>query len=131
MAVQKVASGTLLVNDETVGWSPNTLEFDEGLGEQSVEAAIVGSGLAEQIIIEDLESNFGMVNFSIPVTVENIALARKWKKNPGRNLIQILSQTSTGSLTKTFQQATLTNAYTVPISTDGKIDLEFKTNQAI
>lgn len=130
MGVQ-VSDAAVQVNNNTVAIIPNTLEYDEGLGEQEVRAASAGGGQIEQIYSNNIETNFSMVKFSIPSTVENIALAREWKTNRNQNLVQLSGRTPEGNVTRTFSQASLPNNYTVPLTSDGNIELEFKSNPAI
>lgn len=130
MAVQ-LANALVTVNNDPVAIIPNSLVFTEGLGEQSIRAASAGGGQVEQIYSDNIESNFSMVNFDIPATVENIARARAWKTNRNQNVVQIMGSTPEGNVTRTFTQAALLNDYEVALGTDTNVSIEFKSNPAI
>ena len=127
----QVTDAAAIVNSEAVAIVPNSLEFDEGLGEQVVRAMSTGEGKTEQVWANNLETNIGMVKFSIPSTIENIALAKTWKTNKNRNVVQIAGSTDDGDLARTFTQAALTANYKVPIGTEADIEIEFMANAPI
>ncbi len=130
MAIQ-ITDVTFTVNNENISTVPNTMEFDEGLGEQAVRAMSTGEGSVELVYANNLESNIGMVKVSIPSTVENIRLAKSWKVNRNRNVVVIAGSTDDGDLTRTFIQAALTSNYKVPIGTEADIEIEFMAAQPI
>ena len=68
MAIQ-LTNAAVIINNEAVGVIPNSVEFDEGRGEQVVRAVVVDDGKLEQVYAENLETNLGAVKFSIPSTV--------------------------------------------------------------
>ena len=130
MGVQ-VADAAVQVNNNTVAIIPNTLAYTEGKGEQTIRAASAGGGQVEQIYANNVESNFSMVKFELPATVENIELAREWKSNANANLVQLAGSTPEGRVTRTFSQAALLSDYEVPLGSDTNISIEFKSNPAI
>ena len=130
MGIQ-VANPTVTVNNNVVAIIPNTCAFTEGKGEQNVRAASGGGGQVEQIYSENIETNFSMVKFELPPTVENIALAREWKSNTNQNLVQVASSNSEGRVTRTFTQASFLPDYEVPLGSDTNIAIEFRANPAI
>ena len=127
----RVTDAAVIVNDEQVAIVPNTLEYDDGFGEQSVEAASTGGGKVEPVFSNDLTTNVGMCKFDMPATVENIALVRQWKTSKNRNLVQIAGETDDGSVTRSFSQAALINRVVIPLSSEGNISLEFASQPAI
>lgn len=127
----QLTDAAVIVNNEVVGVIPNSVEFDEGRGEQKIRAVSVGDGKTEQVHASDLETNLGGVKFSLPTTIENIALALGWKTNKNRNVVQLAGQTDDGDFTRTFTQAALTANYKVPIGTEADIEIEFMTNTPI
>ncbi len=126
MAVQ-VTDATILVNNQAVAVIPNTVVFDEGLGEQSMRAASLGGGRVTMVYSHDVASNVGMVKFSIPATVNNINLAKAWKVNRDQNVVQVLGSTPEGTVTRTFTQAALLSKYEVPLGTDKDIEIVFNS----
>ena len=91
----------------------------------------IGEGQTEQVYARNVETNVGMVKFSIPVTPENVALAREWKVNQNQNLVQIAGRTADGSVERSFSGAAFVGDYTVPIGSETEIEIEFKSNTAI
>lgn len=119
------------VNNETVAIVPNSLEYTEGRGEQKIRPMSTGGGAVEQVFANDLETNMGMVKFSIPGTIENIALALSWKTNKNANVVGLSGSNADGDFTRTFTQAALTGDYNIPIGTEADIEIEFHSNQPI
>ena len=130
MATQ-LADALVTVNNVPVAIMPNSLVYTEGLGEQVIRAASAGGGQVEQIYSNNIESNFSMINFAIPATVDNIAAARQWKSNQNQNVVEISGQTPEGSVTRTFTQAAILNDYEVALGSETDIPVEFKANPAV
>jgi len=128
---EQLANAAVTVNNNVVSIIPNSLGFTEGLGEQSVRAASAGGGEVEQVFSQNIESNFSMVKFDLPATVEYIDLVRSWKVNKNQNLVQIAGRTIDGTLTRSFAQAALINDYEVLLGSDTNISVEFRANKAV
>jgi len=128
MAVQ-ISDAGVVVNNVGVNIVPNSLSFDEGFGEQSVLVQSAGNGKLSTVYSNDVETSVGMVKFSMRSTVDNIALARKWKSNGNRNAVAVIAQTADGSLTRNFSGMALVSNYEVQLSADGVLDLEFRGNR--
>ena len=129
MALQ-ITDATVIVNNETVGVIPNSVMYTEGLGEQKQRAVSIGGGKTEQVFSNDLETNFSLISFDLPSTVENIKLARTWKVNGNANVVQVTAQNADGNVIRTFTGAALTANYEVGIGVDANIPIEFNTNSA-
>jgi len=128
----QLADAAILVNNEVVSVTPNSVEFDEGLGEQKIRAVSVGGGQTEQVYARDVETNFSSVKFSLPTTPDNVKLARSWKTNANQNVVAIAGSTSDGkTMTRTFTQAALVGNYKIPIGSEADIEIEFMANTAI
>lgn len=127
----QLTDATVLANNEAIGIVPNSLKYTEGLGEQSVRAASSGGGKVEQVYAADVESKFSTLKFELPSTPENIALARAWKVNNPLNVFQIVGSTSEGTVTRTFQRASVTPDYEVGIGSEENIEIEIKSDAAI
>ena len=128
MAVQ-ISDAGVVVNNVGVNIMPNSLSYDEGFGEQTVTVQSAGNGKISTVYANDVETNVGMVKFSMKSTIENIALARKWKSNGNRNAVAVIAQTPDGNLTRNFSGMALVNNYEVQLSADGVMDLEFRGNR--
>ena len=127
-----LAEATVMVNDSVIGIVPNTLEFDEGLGEQKILPVSTGGGKVEQVYANDLQSNFSEVKFQMRTTVANVNAVKGWKENANRNVINIAAEDADGKdLTRVFTQATVADNYKVQIQTEGVIDVSFQANAPI
>ena len=122
----QISDATLLVNNEAVSYLPNTLKYTEGKGEQKVRALSAGGGKTEQVVSNDLESNFSTVKFGLAVTVETIAQVREWKERLNANTIQITAQNVEGRLSKTIASAIITNDPEIGLGAETSIDVEFR-----
>ena len=127
----QLTDATVLVNNEAHSIVPNSLVFNEGLGEQQVRAMSAGGGKTEQVYARNLESNVGMVKFELPTTPRNIEIAKQWKQNGNGNVVAIAGTTPDGDVTRTFTQAALTNNYEIEVGTETSIEIEFHSNPAI
>lgn len=128
---QQLTDIAVIVNNENVGVNPNSVEFDEGRGEQIVRSVSIGEGKTEQVFANNLETNVGMVKFTMPSTAENITLALSWKTNKNRNVVALAGSTDDGDVTRTYTQAALTANYKVPVGTEADIEIEFMANAPI
>lgn len=72
--VQLVLSNpTLRVNNETIGFKPNSISFKLGKGEKSVKGVSEGEGSSDVAMSENIEDRVGMIKFSLfsdPVLIE-------------------------------------------------------------
>lgn len=118
------------VNDEIVAYEPNTLSYDDGFGEYNVRNAVIGGGQTEQIFSEDLASKFSMVKFSLPSTEDSAKLIRQWKSNKNNNVVELQSSTGGAQFTRIFTQASIQGNPEINLSTDGTVEVEFKSNPA-
>ena len=119
----------ILVNNDIVAYEANTLSYDDGFGEFSVRNAVVGGGQTEQVFSEDLATKFSMVKFSLPSTEDNAKLVREWKSNRNNNVVELVSATG-GNFTRIFTQASIQGNPEVNLSTDGSVEIEFRSNPA-
>lgn len=122
----QISDPSVLINNVAVAIVPNSLTFDEGLGEQNVLVQSAGGGQLQQVFANDVATNLGMVKFSLQATKSNIDLARSWKTNQNRNVVTITAANADGTLTRSFTNAAIVNNYEIPLSADGVIELEFK-----
>lgn len=130
MSVQ-LADPLVTVNNNPIAVIPNSVKYTEGLGEQTLRAASLGGGNVEQVYSHNVETNFSMVSFEMPSTVENIDQAREWKTNRNQNLVQIAGSTPEGQITRTFSQAAFLNDYEVELGSETNITVEFKSNASV
>jgi len=108
---------------------PNSFEYDEGLGEQSITTLSAGGGAFEAVIADNGETRFSSFKFSFKNTSELIESARALKVSniPNGHSVQWVNE----GITRTFNNAILTNIYTVALAFDGAIDLEWMSASAV
>ena len=125
----QISDAVVEVNNDQVGIVPNSLSFNEGLGEQRILAVSEGGGQISQVFSNDLETAFGMVRFSLRSTAPNIERVRQWKAAGNTNVVIIAGQDSEGNdFIRTYTQAAIVSNYEVGIATEGTIDVEFQAN---
>lgn len=127
----QLTDATLLANNEAVGVNPNSIAFTEGKGEQTLRPVSIGDGKVEQVFANNLETSMSKLKFTMPATIDNVALALAWKNNRNGNVFTIAGSTADGDLTRTFTQAAVVNDYEVPIGTEADIEIEVMSNSAI
>jgi hypothetical protein len=128
---EQLSNGSVLVNNDVVAIIPNTLTYTEGLGEQSIRAASAGGNQTEQVFSDNVEMRYSTIKFELPSTITNIEKLRQWKQNKNQNLVQIQGRTADGTLSRTFAQAALLTDYEVPLTNDGNITVEWRSNPAV
>lgn len=121
----------IVVNNEPINIIPNSVKYKDGKGEQKYTALSGGGGSVTGLFSNDVSTNIGSVTFSIPVTVETADLVRIWKDRRSNNLVQVWGSTPEGTLTRSFRQAALVNDYEVNPSSEGVIEIEFKSLPAV
>ncbi len=127
----QLSDATVLVNDEVIAIMPNSLKYTEGFGEQNMRAASIGGGAVEQIYSRNVETSLSKTMFELPTTPENVDLARTWKANGNKNVVQIAGSTDEGEVTRTFTQAAMIGDPEIEIASEGMIPIEFASNAAI
>lgn len=120
----------VFVNNDIIAYEANTLSYSDGFGEFSVRNAVIGGGQTEQVFSEDLATKFGMVKFSMPSTEDAAELVRIWKNNQNNNVIELQSSSGGAQFTRIFTQASIQGDPEVNLSTDGNVEVEFKSNPA-
>lgn len=120
---------TVIVNNETIAYTADSLSWKDGFGNYNVRNAVVGGGQTEQIFSKDLATKFGMVKFSLPSTVDSEKLKRAWKSNDNNNVVELIGATGE-TFTKIFTQAAILEDPETSAATDGNIEIEFNTKPA-
>ncbi len=120
---------TVYVNDEQIAYMSDSLSKKDGLGEYAIRNAVVGGGQTEQIFSIDLASKVGEIKISMPSTVASEKLVRKWKLLRNTNVVELIGSTGT-DYNKIFTQAAIIGDPETSFSTDGNIEVEFKSNPA-
>ncbi len=127
--VAAITTPSVTINNETISVVPNSISYDEGLGEQTVRVQSAGAGSVQTVFSQDVTLRKSTVKFSMYPTKENISSLREWKIAEDANAILITDSNS--GFTKTFLQAALTSNYEIKLGSDDQIDVEFCTQSAI
>ena len=130
MAVFGISSPAVKVAGVTYAIVPNSFTYTEGLGEQDVEVQASGKNV-ELVTFHDVKSNFSTVKFSMLSDAANIEAAKSWKIVGPVKIVVSGAQEGGPSFTRTFLNCILTNNYDVNLAVGGKLELEFKGEQAI
>jgi len=123
MSDKILANVAVIVNNMAVSIVPNSLGYNEGLGEQKPKVAAAGGGQVDILIADDVSTHIGKVKFELYPTASNITLVRGWKVNGSANVVKL---TDNDSFHKTFTKQTLVNDPDIKLSSDGNIQVEFK-----
>jgi hypothetical protein len=127
-----IATPSIVVNNQVINIVPNSCSFTEGYGEQSMRVQSAGGGVVSQVYSNNVEARLSSLKFKLYATADNIALALSWKQNLNNNAISLTGQTSTNTyISRVFNNAAILNDYEVNAQTDGNLDIEFKSDQAI
>lgn len=116
----------LTVNNRSVRYIEGTLAYNEGFGEVNTRTHTAGPGDVEKVISRDVNTQFGMVKFSLIATQENVSLLREWLNGDDANAITL----SQSGFDRSFANAIVTNNPENNIGNDASIDVEFTTDRA-
>ena len=119
----------ILVNNQQIAYTADSLSWKDGFGEYGVRNAVVGGGQTEQVFSKDLSTKFGMVKFSLPSTIDSESFKRAWKSNDNNNVVELIGP-SGSNFTKIFTQASILEDPETNAATDGNIEIEFRSNPA-
>ena len=128
----QLADATIMVNDSIINYVPDSIEFDEGLGEQKSLPVSEGGGRVSQIFSNDLTTNFASISWQMRTTVDNVEQVKEWKENKNRNVVNLAAEDPDGNdVTRVFTQALLGGNYKIQIQSEGVMDIEFMSNAPI
>ena len=128
MSIRKrVANPQVLVNNNPILVIPNSVNFTEGLGEQTVEPHSAGGDSIQTVFADNVAERCSAINFEMANTEQHINLIRSWKQNENENTIVITGD----DLSRTFKFAALVNNYDVGLGADTNISLEWKSDPAV
>lgn len=125
--IRKLVDATLILDNNVVGYVPNSLSFTEGLGTQKLRTQTAGAGSIQHVLTEDVSTRVSTVKFSLEPTVDNVALIRSIKADQTGHVITISQQ----GFTRTITGAVLTNDFEVKLGMDDVIAVEFHGNSAV
>ena len=120
----------VLINNEQLAYTADSLSFSLGKGEASVRSATAGGGQVDVIYSQDLSTRVGMVKLSLPSTESNIAFVKTVKSNRNANVVELIGPTGS-KFTATFSGMALINEPEFNLSSDGNIELDIQGNPAV
>ncbi len=116
----------VVVNGQPVAIKPNSFSYKDGFGEYKTRVQTAGPGSVENVTTEDVETQFGMVKFTLITTTENIDLVRQWKVNFDQNAITATS----ADFSRSFGNAILMTDVEIAAGQDGEFEVEFTSKRA-
>lgn len=125
---KRLADATLIINNVAVFVVPNSISFDEGLGEQSVDPQSAGGGVVQGVYSDNVEGKKSSLKFSVFNTPEAIELAKDWKLLQNANAATL---SAPGGFSRAFNNMAVTNNYEVNLGADTNIDIEMMGDPAV
>jgi len=122
MAQRQIDSAELKINNDTVGYVPNSLEADLGNPTRTKTPVITGVGSISYVDNTDFSSQVASVTVSLYNTVENKRLVKQIEANGHNNTISI--GYPDGS-TENYIGAAIGDRVTRNIGNEGTIDITF------
>lgn len=126
--MDRAISGTeLKINNETISYEPNTLVYGSGKGDRKVSPQVDGGGRVSHVFSNDISTAFGMVKFSLRVTVNNRRKYETLHTNEEKNVIKLTMPDGTPEI---FEEMAIVNQPEFDAGVDGLIELEFNGSQS-
>ena len=126
MSKIRLSTGQVVVNNETLLIVPNSLTYDGGESEITVEAGSIGGGKVETVHGENVENAKSVVKFDVFTTADLDEKIRDWKSKIGENGISFVQRVGSTTETRTFTGMSLVNRVERGVGADGKTSLEFE-----
>lgn len=127
MALKTLSNPTVVINNDSVAVSGNTVSFTDGFGERELRVQSAGGGSIQTVFSEDVSTRVAMVKLALVNTAANIDLVRGWQNLENENSISITGE----GLTRSFNNAAVINNPEYNLGSDGTIDVEFKSDPAV
>lgn len=121
MASIRLVQPTVLINNISVLYVPNSFEVNPGFGEQKVSTVSAGGGLVDVVYSKDVTKNYSTVKFEMAFVDGVDKMVETWKENGNNNSVSITD----GETSLFISNAALTNDVMYPFGTDKHISLEF------
>ncbi len=112
----------LTVNGIPIPIKPNSLMWEDGLGEYKIRIASAGGSATTSVFTKDIETALGMVKFVLYTTNENVDTVRGWKVNDQANLVEF---SDFGGLTRSMSNAAIINKPQYEAGVEGEVEVEF------
>lgn len=126
MSKIRLSTGQVVVDNETILIVPNSLEYDAGEPEITVEAGSIGGGKVETVHGENVENAKSSVKFDVFTTADLDEKIAGWKKSIAQIGISFVQKVAGTTETRTFEGMSLVNKVSRKVGADGKTSLEFE-----
>lgn len=114
------------VDDEAIEINPDSVTYNEGLGESTVTAGSKG-GRPTTIVSTDETTRVGMIKFEMPATVKAQDLSRDFKARGDERVVKMSGMDSEGNrFGRTLRHGVMTPDSEKEVKNEGKIEIEFK-----
>ena len=130
MAVTRISSPTVLVNNVQILIKSNSYSHNDGKGERTMTAASAGNGVTERVFAINDETRVSEVKFEFESTSTNTDLTELFRDRDADNVIQTLANDGSGK-TWNFTGMAVTNNPDYQLSYDGMITLEWKGDPVV
>ncbi len=125
--IRKLVDATVIIDDVAIGYTPNSLSYTEGFGENKVRTQTSGGGHIQRVVAQDASKMHSDVKFKMEPTADNVEVLRAIKANLDGHVITL----SAPNFTRTITGAILISDYEVKFGIDDTIDLHFTGNAAV
>jgi hypothetical protein len=127
-----ISTPSITINNQIVPIVPNSFSYTEGFGEQNVKTQSLGGGSIQTVYVDNAETKFSTIKFTMFPTNDNVTALLSWKRNGNANAISAAGQQDGGVyMTRSFQYAAFTSDYEVKMGADQVIEVEFKSAAAV
>ena len=128
---QVLTNPVLRISNSNVLYVEGTLSYNRGSGEINTRVQTAGNGSVQTVHSTVVESQYGMVKFSMRNTDQNIATIDEWLRlnNSPTGVSVNLSQS--GFQGVSFSNMRITNNPDINTGNDADIELEFTGNQGV
>lgn len=126
-----LSSVILEVDDDIVGYKPNSLKFTDGDGELVAYSVSKGNGKVDVVFGINDETKIGKISFELYGTAANIAKKRSWSQKRKTGGVAIRLSDSVSGFTRTFKTMNLSNDGELTISQESSVSCEFQGSQAV
>lgn len=116
-----ISNPTIKWNGQTISIVPNSLSYKLGTGDKVIRAISAGGGSITPVTTANVETQLGMLKFSVPNTSEGLRIARESGQAGEENEFQIVDE----EIQVSFSTMTLMTEPERPLTQDGVVELEF------
>ncbi len=121
MADKTLSNPSLVVNNDTIAYKPNSISYKKGLGEKDVKAQTAGGKSVSVVVVVNAETMISECKFKLENTATNINYVETWANSLANGI-----ELSEGEITVSFTDMVLVTDPEFSLGADGELELEFK-----